>query len=140
MATEKLLNTRVINKHDSLANWKDSSLKLKEGEIALAYVETTKPDGHGGSYTIPTYLMKVGVEGKTFSELEWLAAPASDVYAWAKLENPTVDQLPENIKTAIKNLQSAVGDGGSVAESIANAINVLDSESTGEGTIVKSVV
>ena len=140
MAIEKILSTRIINKHDSLTNWNSSSLKLKEGEIALAYVETTKPDGHGGSYTVPTYLMKVGVEGKTFSELEWLAAPASDVYAWAKLENPTVDQLPTNLQTAIKNLQSAVGDGGSVAESIANAINALDSESTGEGTIVKSVV
>ena len=140
MAIEKILNTRVINKHDSLTNWNSSSLKLKDGEIALAYVETTKPDGHGGSYTIPTYLMKVGIEGKTFSELEWLAAPASDVYAWAKLENPTIAQLPSNLKTAIENLQSAVGDGGSVAESIANAINLLDSETTGSGTIVKSVV
>lgn len=140
MANEKFLNTRIINKHDSLTNWNSSTLPLKEGEIALAYVETTKPDNHGGSYTIPTYLMKVGVEGKTFSEVEWLAAPASDVYAWAKLENPTIEQLPANLKTAIENLQSAVGDGGSVAESIANAINLLDSESTGEGTIVKSVV
>lgn len=137
---EKTLNTRVILKHDSLANWNSSTLALKEGEIALAYVETTKPDGHGGSYTIPTYLMKVGVEGKKFSELEWLAAPASDVYAWAKLENPTIDELPGNLKTAITNLQSAVGDGGSVAETIANAINALDSTVTGEGTIVKSVV
>ena len=140
MAIEKILNTRIINKHDSLTNWENSTLQLKEGEIALAYVETTKPDGHGGSYTVPTYLMKVGVEGKKFSEVEWLAAPASDVYAWAKLENPTISQLPVNLRTAIENLQSAVGDGGSIAESIANAINALDSESTGEGTIVKSVV
>ena len=139
MPNEKFLNTRIINKHDSLANWNSSTLPLKEGEIALAYVETTKPDGHGGSYTIPTYLMKVGVEGKTFSEVEWLAAPASDVYAWAKLENPTINELPANLKKAITDLQTAVGEDGSVADKIKAAVEALDSEETGSGTIVKSV-
>ena len=81
---EKILNTRIINKHGDLSSWNSSSLELKTGEIALARVETTKPDGHGGYYRVPTYLMKVGYGNKTFSQLEWLAAPASDVHEWAK--------------------------------------------------------
>ena len=87
MAESKILLTRIVNKHDSLDNWNNSNLVLKEGEIALAKVITTKPDGHGGHYQVPTFLMKVGVEGKKFSELNWLSAPASDVYAWAKNVN-----------------------------------------------------
>lgn len=91
---EKTIKTRIINKHGALADWLSSSTILKAGEIALAYVETTKPDGQGGTYTIPTYLMKVGDNEHTFSELEWVAAPASDVYAWAKKENLALSDIP----------------------------------------------
>ena len=52
--SEKTLNTRIINKHASLTEWSSSTLVLKKGEIALAYVETTKPDGNVGTYTIRT--------------------------------------------------------------------------------------
>ena len=45
---EKVIQTRIINKHGALADWINSTTVLKEGEIALAYVETTKPDGQGG--------------------------------------------------------------------------------------------
>lgn len=91
---EKTIKTRIINKHGALADWLNSSTILKAGEIALAYVETTKPDGQGGTYTIPTYLMKVGDNEHTFGELEWVAAPASDVYAWAKKENLALSDIP----------------------------------------------
>lgn len=119
---EKTLNTRIILKHDELNAWESSSLVLKEGEVALAKFNTTNKNG----ISIPTYLMKVGDGSKTFSELNWLAAPASDVYAWAKLENPTVAELPANLKTAIQNLQTAISDGGSVSEAIKAAIEALD--------------
>lgn len=67
---EKTIKTRIINKHGSVVDWLKSDLVLKEGEIALAYVETTKPNGQGGTYTVPTYLMKVGDGTNTFSGLE----------------------------------------------------------------------
>lgn len=67
---EKVIQTRIINKHGALSDWLTSKTVLKEGEIALAYVETTKPDGQGGYYTVPTYLMKVGDGTHTFSGLE----------------------------------------------------------------------
>lgn len=116
------LNVRVINRNDTLANWTSKNPVLAKGEIALASVDTWASDGT----LVPTYLMKVGDGTKTFSALKWLAAPASDVYGWAKLENPSIDELPANLKTAIKNLQAAVGEGGSVADSITAAINKLN--------------
>ena len=134
---EQILKTRIANKYDTLANWSSSSIVLKAGEIAFAYVEQKSTDG---SQFVPTVLMKVGDGAKTFSQLPWSAARAADVYDWAKLENPTVDQLPANLKTAITDLQTAIGDGGSVADAIKGAIDALDSTSTGTGTIVKSVV
>ena len=119
---EKILNTRIVLKNDDLATWNSSSIILKKGEIALAAVSSAT----NGNYEVPTYLMKVGDGVSTFANLKWVAAAAADVYDWAKKENPTIEELPANLKTAIKNLQSAVGEGGSVADSIAAAINALD--------------
>ena len=86
MATEKILNTRVILKHDTLANWnKDAALILKEGEVALARVDTNKTDPISGELVkVPTYLIKVGDGTSKFSALNWVAAPAADVHDWAK--------------------------------------------------------
>lgn len=87
MAT-KTLQTRIINKNDSLQAWNTSTLPLKTGEVVFAYVETTeKAIDHNGNVvtrTVPTYLAKVGNGDKTFKELPWLHAPASDVHSWAK--------------------------------------------------------
>lgn len=116
-------NVRIQNKYDTLQNWLDSSLVLKAGEIALATVDTK--DANSGEY-VPTVLMKVGDGSKTFAQLPWTAARAADVYGWAKLENPTIEQLPGNLKTAITNLQAAIGEGGSVADAIKAAIDGLD--------------
>ena len=134
---EKTLNTRIISKHGDLSSWNSSSLALKTGEIALARVETTKPDGHGGFYKVPTYLMKVGDNNKTFSQLEWLAAPASDVYEWAKKSSLAAVDMPvlsetdaarivPTVTSAIASLEEAVGSGGTVAEMITAAIEALD--------------
>lgn len=136
---EKILQTRIINKHADLATWASSTLPLKTGEIALARVETTRPDGHGGSYTVPTYLMKIGDGEKTFNQLEWLAAPASDVYQWAKAETKPgytateISRGSSNVATdlglveqEIANLKTAIGGSGSVATMIQTAIEALD--------------
>lgn len=101
---EKVIQTRIINKHGALSDWLTSKTVLKEGEIALAYVETTKPDGQGGYYTVPTYLMKVGDGTHTFSGLEWVAAPASDVYEWAKKANLALSDIPMvDVKESLKD-------------------------------------
>ena len=135
---EKTIKTRIINKHGALADWLSSSTILKAGEIALAYVETTKPDGQGGTYTIPTYLMKVGDNEHTFSELEWVAAPASDVYAWAKKENLALSDIPmadvtdtlkstfyteTEIDTKIADLNTAIGGKAASSHTHGNIAN-----------------
>ena len=83
---EKILNTRVILKHDTLANWNnEAALILKEGEVALAKVEQNKVDPISGQLVkVPTYLIKVGDGTSKFSALNWVAAPAADVHDWAK--------------------------------------------------------
>lgn len=139
---DKILKTRIINKHASLADWQNSTLVLKEGEIALAKVTTAVKDDKGNIIYVPRYLMKVGEGGnKTFKDLQWLVAPASDVYAWAKKANLELADIPEmdaahiptlgidkinGLDERLSNLESAVGTGGSVDTKIQNAINALD--------------
>ena len=91
MATEKIINTRIQLKYDSYENWSKSTVTLKSGEMAIAYLgpthTTTAPDN--GSHPV---LFKVG-PGK-FNELPWASALAADVYAWAKKEHLDVNDLP----------------------------------------------
>ncbi len=107
--TEKTLKTRIVNKHASLAEWQDSTLVLKEGEIALAKVTTAIKDDKGNILYVPRYLMKVGEGGnKTFKDLQWLAAPASDVYAWAKNEKLAYADMPDEVKAISDNAAAAI--------------------------------
>lgn len=82
MATEKILNTRILNKVDTLANWNTSTLPLKKGEIAFATVAA----GAGTGLTEPVVMIKIGEDGvKTFKDIEWnVYAKASDVLAACK--------------------------------------------------------
>ena len=81
MANEKILNTRIRLKYDSLQNWTDKNTVLLQGEVAIAYLAdshtTTTPDN--GTHPV---LMKVGPGA--FNSLPWMSALAADVYAWAK--------------------------------------------------------
>lgn len=75
---EKILNTRIQLKYDTLGNWNSSTFILKKGEIAIVEVPTAE-----GS-TLQPVMFKVGNGEKKFSELDWASAKAADVYAWAK--------------------------------------------------------
>ena len=133
---EKVIQTRIINKHGALADWINSTTVLKEGEIALAYVETTKPDGQGGTYTVPTYLMKVGDGTNTFSGLEWVAAPASDVYAWAKKANLALSDIPmADVKTNLQDTFYTESEIDGKISTINTAINGKAASSHTHGNI-----
>ena len=107
MATEKQLNVRLSLKYDSLANWMDEANQfvLRAGEMACVAVDTT-PTGENSPKvtTAPTVLFKVGDGEHTFNQLQWASAKAADVHAWAKLENPTLDQLPANLRNALNEI------------------------------------
>lgn len=106
---EKILQTRIVNKHVTFEQATTGTWKPYEGEIVLARVDTQQPDGHGGVKIVPTYLMKVGAkdsEGnlKAIKDLQWTHAPASDVYAWAKQQKLAIVDDPStgNVITGIE--------------------------------------
>lgn len=78
---EKIINTRVQLKYDTLANWLASSVILKAGEVAIATIATT--NNHSG-LTPPAIGIKVGDGNNTFANLNWIQAVAGDVPTWAK--------------------------------------------------------
>ena len=86
MANEKILNTRIQLKYDTLANWNASSFKLKPGELAIVSVGSMK-DGSTHSNAQYPVLFKVGTGDHTFAELPFASALAADVYAWAKADD-----------------------------------------------------
>ena len=81
---EKILNTRILMKVDTLEAWNSSTLKLKKGELAFATVAASA----GTGLEEPVVMVKIGTEEeKTFSELPWaFHAKAADVLAACKTE------------------------------------------------------
>lgn len=78
---EKIINTRVQLKYDTLTNWLASSVILKAGEVAIATIATTNSDS---GLTPPAIGIKVGDGNNTFANLNWIQAVAGDVPTWAK--------------------------------------------------------
>lgn len=84
MAT-KTLNTRILLRYDSYENWLTSTIVLKQGEMAICSVPSGKTVD--GVTAPPAVLAKIGDNVRTFKDLPWLQAVASDVHAWAKSPN-----------------------------------------------------
>ena len=142
----KLLNVRIKNKYDSYENWASSGLVLEPGEIAIAHTNVDiKVDN--GTVKQPALLMKVGDGEKTFANLPWLSAKAADVLSVCKNEteltafvnsviadagiasDEAMEALAGRVTTtegAIKTLQEAIGENGSVAKQIEDAIAALN--------------
>ena len=89
MATEKILNTRIQLKYDSLENWASANTLLKAGEVAIAYLPP-KGTGDAPAATSEAVLMKVGPGN--FNSLPFVSALAADVYGWAKEASLTVNK------------------------------------------------
>lgn len=143
MAIEKILNTRILNKIDTLENWSASTLPIKKGEICIATVAASA----GTGLTEPVVMIKIGEDGvKTFKDLPWnFYAKASDVLAACKSEeglttfineviagagiatDEAMNALAGRVDTAegkITALEYLVGDT-KVSVAIQNAINAL---------------
>lgn len=87
---EKILNTRIQLKYDSLENWASANTLLKSGEVAIAYLPP-KGDGVAPDAIASGVLMKVGPGN--FNALPWVSATAADVYAWAKQASLPVENI-----------------------------------------------
>lgn len=116
---EKILNTRILLKIDTLENWSTSTLKLKEGELAFATVAASA----GTGLTEPVVMAKIGTaEEKTFSELPWaFHAKASDVLSACKSE--------EGLKAFINGVIADAGIASSSAmETLAGRVTTAEGE------------
>lgn len=101
MADTKTINTRIVLRNDTLANWNSSSKTLLKGEAALALL----PDGKN-------YQLRIGTGDKTWSELEPsnVIIPAQNIsgltYAEYQLSNTTPDGETD-FKFALMGLSAA---------------------------------
>lgn len=138
---EKIFNTRILNKIDTLENWSKSTLKIKNGEICLATVAASA----GTGLEEPVIMAKIGTaEEKTFAELPWsFHAKASDVLAACKSEaslkafvNSVIadagiasDDAMQELAGRVTAVEGLVGDT-KVATQISDAIAALDLANT----------
>lgn len=127
---EKILNTRIALKIDTLENWNKSTLPLRKGELALATVAATA----GTGLSEPVVMMKVGEDGvKTFKDLEWnIYAKASDVVSAAKSE------------ASLRTFIEGVIDSADMASNedfieLVNKVNVLNGNDSVAGSVAKSI-
>ena len=118
---EKLLNTRILLKYDTLANWNATTTYLRKGEVAIATVASGDTQ-EVNSVTAPQVLVKVGDGKSLFKDLPFITAKAGDVYNWAKKASLDYNDLPVTLRDEIDALQAAVGTSGSVTNQIAAAI------------------
>lgn len=98
-------NTRISLKYDTYAQWVEKDPQLLVGEVAVVVV----PAKTGAVAKEPAVLFKVGDGAHKFSELQFTAGLAADVYDWAKAASkPTysaneIDGLSDYISGEIQD-------------------------------------
>lgn len=113
---DNVLRARLQLKHDTITNWLNSSLILKDGEIAIATVPAQVTDS---GLIPPAVGLKVGDGSKTFAQLDWIQAKAGDVHSWAKAATkPTysASEITTNIsgssvQDVLDSIQADIEDG-----------------------------
>lgn len=100
---EKILQTRLLLKYDTYANWTSNNPVLKAGEMAVATVPagaTTTPT----MTNLPNIVLKVGDGSSHYNDLKFVSALAADVHGWAK-----ADKKPTYGYTEIEGLVDYIG-------------------------------
>ena len=107
---EKILQTRIQLKYDTLQNWTTNDPVLKAGEVAVVAIPTGQ-DVSGtqvSQVTKPAIVFKVGDGTSTFNELPYASGLAADVYAWAKKASLAVSDVPNLTTAKITDFTTAV--------------------------------
>lgn len=96
------LQTRIMLKYDSYANWTTNNPVLLAGEVAIATIPsgTSVPTKDAREMQdLPNVVMKVGDGSAHYNDLKFVSALAADVYDWAKAaQKPTYDAYEDSIK------------------------------------------
>lgn len=126
---EKIINTRVQLKYDTLTNWLASEVILKAGEVAIATIATTNANS---GLTPPAIGIKVGDGKNTFADLNWIQAIAGDVPTWAKeAAGATVKSW---IDSAIGDIPAAASGAGTTTFTSAKLIKTVTQDEGGKIT------
>lgn len=83
MAEKNTINTRILLKYDTYANWTTNNPVLKAGEMAIATIASGDTQ-EVNSVAAPQVLIKVGDGTSAYNALPFASAKAADVYDWAK--------------------------------------------------------
>ena len=81
---EHTLNTRILLKYDTYANWTSNNPVLKAGEMAIATVANIEANKATGFTNLPNVVLKVGDGTSHYNDLKFVSALAADVHGWAK--------------------------------------------------------
>ena len=82
---EKILNTRILLKYDTYANWSTNNPILKSGEMAIATIASNDNNATATGFTnLPNVVLKVGDGTSHYNDLKFVSALAADVHGWAK--------------------------------------------------------
>ena len=103
------LQTRIMLKYDSYANWTTNNPVLLAGEVAIATIPsgTSVPTkDQREMQDLPNVVMKVGDGSSHYNDLKFVSALAADVYDWAKAaQKPTYDASEiKNLKEFVENI------------------------------------
>lgn len=139
----KELKTRIALKYDTLAHWQESSLVLKAGELAIAYLGdskdlTTAVQGEGVNQK--PVLFKVGDGSHTFKDLPFASALAADVYTWAKQSEGDFVNNFLSLKTSDgTSIQAKLNAVFATDSELSTAINDLRAELSGENGLAGAI-
>lgn len=140
---EKIINTRIALRIDTLANWsktdvegKGAKLVLKRGEIGLCEI----PSGNAAAQTAPTVLFKVGDGTTPFGELKWASALAADVYSWAKADDVVLEEEVIKFKKGTEVVKSIDLSKFALNSELTQAIKDLEAADAALGARIDKVV
>ena len=108
---EHTLNTRILLKYDSYANWTKNNPVLKAGEMAIATVANNEANKATGFQNLPNVVLKVGDGTSHYNDLKFVSALAADVHSWAKEASK-----PEYAYTEITGLEAELARVSAAAD------------------------
>ena len=165
----KLRYDTLANWQDLTVEGKGGNLILLKGEVAFcevpsASVANNTVDANSVSTVngvtannMPTIIFKVGDGVHAFKDLNWGSALAADVYAWAKAANKpgyTASEITiadadgnteaTNVEAALTEIYGLIdalqgGEGAYSLTSLKNAIDLLNDDSSTEGSVAYAV-
>ena len=120
---EHTLNTRILLKYDSYANWTKNNPVLKAGEMAIATVANIDANKATGFQNLPNIVLKVGDGTSHYNDLKFVSALAADVHSWAKDA-----EKPAYTYSEIKGLETYGGEHGGLENYIKSLSQSVDTD------------